>query len=440
MKYLQKKYAVSAILIASVTTLMFCTKQNQIIDNSYSTDNQLISVKTATPPSIDGTIDDIWANASKLEIIPQVPDPGNNLFTGYIGNTYDAAVRSLYDNQNIYFLVEVKDNTRNVKLSPWYFNPVTKLWVQEPSSRTYNESGVLTREGWGEDKLAFQWNIDFSTPKFITQTCYASCHVFTPYLDYSTTPAVMKSNASSGNHYTNGVNEKIDMWWANPGRGLEFGKMDDNYQDWAGGPAVTNLTGGNANGRHYDDLVVSGLSANWPYRPNYTADATQGSINNRQSLKLNGNGATVSVPLFFKPNTSNYDFITIADTSTGNAVKITGVSATGVLTYSGGTIDPNVGTDYQQIGDPVTGGEGAKCIPGVIISPVVNGRADIDCISVYTGSGWIYEIKRSLKTGDVLKQDIDFTSFDDQQFGMAVWNGSNYQHGIKPNLLLKFQK
>lgn len=32
--------------------------------------------------------------------------------------------------------------------------------------------------------------------------------------------------------------------------------MDDNYKDWAGRTAVTNLTDGNANVRHVDDIVV----------------------------------------------------------------------------------------------------------------------------------------------------------------------------------------
>jgi Ethylbenzene dehydrogenase/Carbohydrate family 9 binding domain-like len=441
MKQLQKKVGVIALFIATVTILVHCTKRNQIIEEENSSPgNELISLKTTTAPTIDGTIDAMWNNAAKLNVEPQVPDPGNNLFTGYIGETYSATIRSMYDNQYIYFLVEVPDNNKSVKSAPWYFNPTTQRWAQEPTARTYDASGVLTREGWGEDKLAFQWNVDFSTPKFITQTCYASCHVFTPYLDYSVTPPAMKSNAASGNHYTNGANEKIDMWWAHPNRGLQYGKMDDNYQDWAGGPQVTSLVGGSGNGRHFDDLVVSGASATWPFAPTYTADATQGSANNRQNLKLDGTGATVTVPMWIIPNSTG-DFIKVADTlAGGTAVKITGVSSTGVLTYSGGTIDPNVGTDYQRIGDPVTGGDGLKGFPGIIISPVLRGRADIDCIAVYTGTGWIYEFKRLLKTNDVLKQDIDFTSLQDQQFGMAIWNKSNYQHGIKPNLLLKFQK
>jgi hypothetical protein len=45
-----------------------------------------------------------------------------------------------------------------------------------------------------------------------------------------------------------------------------------------------------------------------------------------------------------------------------------------------------------------------------------------------------------LKTTDALKQDVDFSSLEDQPFGVAIFNKSNYQHGIKPGLLLKFDK
>jgi hypothetical protein len=50
------------------------------------------------------------------------------------------------------------------------------------------------------------------------------------------------------------------------------------------------------------------------------------------------------------------------------------------------------------------------------------------------------EYKRALKTSDALKQDVDFSSLQDQPFGVAIWNRSNYQHGIQPNLVLKFQQ
>jgi hypothetical protein len=173
---------------------------------------------------------------------------------------------------------------------------------------------------------------------------------------------VQRSNSNSGNHYTNGASEKIDMWWGYLGRNTIFNQMDDNYQDWAGGPAVTNLTGGNANGRHVDDQIVSGTSTTWPNRPNYTTSKPQGANNNRQSLRLDGTGTAVNVPMWVMLDATNSYYVLASDTLNNKAVKITKVSSTGVLSYNGGTIDPNIGTDYQRVGDPVTGGVGTKAI------------------------------------------------------------------------------
>lgn len=450
MSLLNKKYFwIITTIVLTVGYVGSCTKDNQVLDvPQINSGTDLVSIKTSTPPTIDGTIDADWNNATKLNITPTVPDPGNGLFTGYNGQKYPATLRSMYDDNNIYFLVEITDATQSTNVTPWYFDPAQNItgktgWVKEPSSKQFDANGVLTREGWGEDKLAFLWNIDNSTPKFITQTCYASCHVFTPYTDYSVTPPVEKSNANSGNHYTNGASEKIDMWWGRLGfisRDPSLNKMDDNYQDWAGGPAVTNLVGGSGNGRHVDGIVVSGANTTWPYAPTYTTSPAQGEVNNSQNLKIDGTGASVAVPIWIIPNTST-NFILVSDTTSGKAKKVTGVSSSGILTLSdGSTIDPNVGTDYKRTGDPVLGPTAAKSIPAFIAIPLIGGRADITCAAVYTGSGWIVEIKRALKTSDVLKQDIDFSSLQDQPFGMAFWNGSNNQHGIQPNLVLKFKK
>ena len=445
MSLLRNKYTwVITTIVLTIGYVVSCTKDNQVLDvpaTNASTD--LISKKVAAPPTIDGTIDDSWKNATALNVTPTVPDPGNALFTGYIGEQYPATVRSMYDDQYIYLLVEWHDATNNSKVTPWYYDPATKRWAQEPSARTFDASGRLTREGWGEDKLAFLWNVDYSTSKFLTQTCYGSCHVFTPYMDYSQNPAVYVSNSASGNHYTNGPNEKIDMWWGRLGymaKSASLNLMDDNYQDWAGGPSITNITGGNANGRHVDDIYPDGTkSATWPFRPNYTVSPAQGEINNRISLKLDGTGASVNVPLYVATNDGSSGFILASDTAT--AKRVVAVASTGVLTFSdGSTLDPNTTTDYNRTGDPVTGGVGPKAIAGFIAAPLIGGRADITAAAVYNGSGWVVEIKRKLKTGDSLKQDVDLSSLQDQQFGLAIWNGSNYQHGVQPNLLLKFQK
>ena len=454
-----KIFKIITLFSFMVFLFIYCTKTDQIVvSSSAKNTTDLLAIKTISAPTIDGVIDAVWMQAPKIEFTPSVPDPGNGLFTGYIGEKFPTTLRAMYDDQYIYFLAEYADKDQSQKVAPWYFNPTTKLWSKEASARTYDINGVLSREGYGEDKIAMLWNIDNSTPKFTTQTCYASCHVFTPYNDYTSvgtlvksiktglvdslvTSPTYKSNAASGNHYTNGPNEKIDMWWMQPSKGLSYGKMDDNYQDYAGGQAITNLTGGNANGRHVDDVVVSSTSTTWPVgKPTYSSDPTQGSFANTQNLKLDGTGATVAVPMYIIPSsTSNY--IVMSDTVSGGiAKKVTAVSSAGVLTYSGGTLDPNTGTDYQRLGTTANSAIGAKCIPSVIATPLKNGRADIDCVTTYTGTGYIVEYKRKLKTGDVLKQDIDFSSFQDQPFGFAIWDKSNYQHAIQPNLMLKFQK
>ena len=436
-----KKYSILTLFIFLTIFFMYCTKTNQVVVSDTTNTTDLLSIKTSTAPTIDGSIESLWDNAPKLQFTPTVPDPGNGLFSGYNGEQYPATIRSMYDGTNIYFLVEYADADKSVATATWYFDPSTKLWAQEPTSKTYNASGVLTRAAFGEDKFAMLFNIDKSTPKFITQTCYASCHVFTPYTDYSVTPAITKSNANSGNHYTNGAAEKIDMWWGHLSKDLIFNQIDDNYQDWAGGPGVTNLVGGSGNGRHVDGITVSGSNATWPFAPTYSVTPAQGNSTNRQSLKLDGTGTAVNVPTWIIPNATNYYYILAADTlAGGKARKVTAVSSTGVLTYNGGTIDPNASTDYQRVGDAVTGGDGAKCFPSYIASPLIGERADITGAAVYTGSGWIIEYKRALKTGDVLKQDVDFSSLQDQPFGFAIWNNSNNQHGIQPNLLLKFQQ
>ena len=446
-----KKVLFLILFVSSTLLFMYCTKTDQVIGGTTPTPpppitpstTQLLSYKTPQAPVIDGTIESIWDSAAKLNIVPTVPDPGNNLFTGYIGDQYPATIQSMYDNDNIYFLVQYADNTNSVYVATWYFDPGKKLWAQEPTSNTYNSNGQVTRAGFGEDKIAMLWNVDFSTPRFTSETCYGSCHVFTPYIDFSVTPNIAKSNAGSGNHYTNGAYEKIDMWWAHLSRDVIFNQMDDDYQDWAGGPGVTNLVGGSGNGRHVDGITVNGASSTWPFAPTYTASTPpQGASNNRQNLKLNGTGATVTVPAWIIPNQTGYYYILATDTLTGGkAYKVTGIDSNGVLTYTGGgTIDPNVGTDYLRSGDPVYGGDGPKCFPSYIASPLQGGRADINCFAKYTGSGWIIEYSRKLKTGDTLKQDIDFTNLQDQQFGVAIWDQSNNQHGIQPNLLLKFKK
>jgi hypothetical protein len=152
--------------------------------------------------------------------------------------------------------------------------------------------------------------------------------------------------------------------------------------------------------------------------------------NNVQTL----NG--INVPKYIIPGRENYGWILESEITADIVRTITAVDAEGILTLDdGSTIDPNVGTDYQRVG----AGMGAKAIPGLTINEYTGSRADISCKAVYTGSGWVMEFQRALKTADDLN-DVDFSSLDDQYFGFAIFENAQIAHSIKPNLLLKFKK
>ena len=138
MKTMSLKAIAGSLIGASALLMTGCVKENQMLDvPTVNQSTELISMKTTTQPVIDGVIDPIWENATKLTTTTQVPDPGNGLFYGYIGNQYPVSLKSMYDDTYIYFLAEYADATKSVQVSPWYFNPNTHLWAQEPSAIEY---------------------------------------------------------------------------------------------------------------------------------------------------------------------------------------------------------------------------------------------------------------------------------------------------------------
>ncbi len=402
MKPLQSKYLwVVTTLILFIGYGVSCTKDDQILDLPQPVNNStdLISVKTGTPPSIDGTIEAMWNNSPKLQFTTAVPEVTGDVFRGYTGNIIPSVtLRSAYDATNIYFLLEWTDPTQSLSRLPWYFDPVSQRWAQEKGAPTFSASGAIIRPAFYEDKVGFLWNINNSVSGWNTATCYKSCHTGLPASD------------GSSRHFTNTASEKIDMWHWKSVRGGVNGAFQFEDQ---------NQINKYPNGRQGD-----------PGNDVYT--------NNVQSLVITGSSpaVTVSVPKYVIPAKSNYGWILNSEITAGTAKTITAVSATGVLTLSdGSTIDPTVGTDYQRIGL----GIGAKAIPGLTINAYTGSRGDISCKAVYTGSGWILEFTRALKTADNI-YDVDFSSLADQYFGIGIFENAQIAHSIKPNLVLKFKK
>lgn len=403
MKTFNMKYIwVITTCLLTIGYLKSCTKDDTVIEVDtppvVNSATDLLSLKVTTPPTVDGTVDAMWESCQKLQLSTEVPEVTGDIFRGYTGNIIPAiTLRSAYDATNIYFLAEWVDPTESLKRQPWYFDPVTKLWAQESGAPTFSSSGAITRLAFYEDKLAMLWNVNNSVAGWNNGTCYKSCHTGLPATD------------GSSRHFTNFATEKIDMWhWKSVRGGVNGGyQFDDQFQDNT-----------YPNGRKSD----TGAGA-------YT--------DNKQTLPVTGGSTNVSVPKYVIPGNTNYGWILNTEVTAGTAVLVTAVDANGILTLSNGaTIDANTDADYQRSGATV----GAKAIPGIIISEYAGNRGDIACKSTYTGSGWILEFKRALKTADTESMDVDFSSLTDQYFGFAIFENAQIAHSIKANLVLKFQK
>lgn len=449
MKRIKIKRIVTVLIFGLILGLYNCTRHDQVLNLASTNSTTLTSIKTNTPPNFvtggaawGGADASLWKNAPVLTVTATVPDVegSNNTFNGYIGNSTTVNMQSMYDANNIYFLISWKASQPNMETSPWYFNPTTKLWAQGGAAPTYNSNGELTLEATCSDEFVMLFNINNSCADFKTQSCFGACHQGVPAMVLDTNTGIITTTTTNVMH-TNAPNEKLDCWRARFYEVIQTDQALDYYIDWMGG-----LPGGN--GIHADQSVPNGGNP-----PTYSSNASTngtGGISNKQSLTITGTSRHENVPLWVKPGGSSYTNAALlpSDTAGGGALKVIAVDSTGVLTLSDhSTIDPNTGTTYQQVGTGIGNNDPTAWIPGKIVAPYTGGEGDVTANAVWTGSGWQMMLKRALKTADVLEQDVDFSSLADQPFGIGVMfqpsgtvNAADNQHAIMPGLTLTFKK
>ncbi len=404
-----QKYFIYFIAIAffGTTVLLSSCKKDDTGDDPVDpgeSSSELLVKKFSTAPTLDGTVDDMWATAQRLVGTTEVPtlsargtylnsdgegiEEGLGLFAPYSGEKYDFTMRAGYSGSDIYFLLEWQDGEDSKDRQSWYFDPSDKLWKGQHKYANTND------DKYYEDKFAFLFPIG-EVSGFNTSTCYATCHQ---------NLTLEKAKDKHTRHYLTVDGEKIDMWHWKRVRGTYADQVDDQMMTYA------EATGSSANGRHGDA----------------TGDA--GYASNSQTLN-NGNG-DVSVPKYVIPEKTDYHWISQDDIDNGTAKLITAVDAEGILTYDGGTINPADG-GFEK-------GTGNKRLPSVTTRPFTLGRADINISAVHTGSGWICEFSRKLDTND--EDDVVFDITKEFPFGLAIFNNAAIAHAIKPNLNLKFEQ
>jgi hypothetical protein len=178
--------------------------------SAYAADKTLVSTKTSSPIVLDGMADKAWDAAKQITVkLDELPyEPSN----GYKGMTStDVNIKSLYDDENVYFLITYKDPTKSLTRFPWV--------KQDDGSwkKLANKDSTGHDNTYYEDKFAMFWNIN--TKGFEAEGCAIACHLDEP------------GDKSAGRKYTASASETIDMWHAKFVRSLPMGMFDDQYVD-----------------------------------------------------------------------------------------------------------------------------------------------------------------------------------------------------------------
>lgn len=372
----------------------------------------LLAKKTFLGPQIDGIIDASWADSQILVSTAVVPEPGNNVFRGYVGMSIESQIRAQYDSDYIYFLAEWKDPTESNSRDTWYFNPTTSRWEQESNVPVFDGAGNKIREAFYEDKFGMQWNINEASSVWDAQTCYATCHVADSPAD------------GFAHHYTSAAGIKTDLWhWKSVRLGKPVGQFDDTNVVF---PDATHpIKGGKT--RAADAKTSGGHSNN---------------VQSKALLDGANAGTMINIPKYYIPGKSNYYWILKSEIDNGTAVLITGVHDNGTLDLSnGGTINPNTDLDFQRP-VPLNANDihstALKGMPSIYTATLVGSEGDILCAQTYTGTGWILEFKRKLNTGN--NDDVLFDVTKNYPFGYAIFENAAIAHAIKPSLTLKFKQ
>jgi hypothetical protein len=165
---------------------------------------QVLRSVRAPAPGLDGVGGDAaWASAPALSI--QTSGGANNSAT-------NVSVQSVYDGENVYFLLRWADPTLSFLRNPWE-KQADGSWAQlkDPNNKGRDDNLYY------EDKLAIFWPAG-DQADFAAQSCGSACHA-----------GENPDNKPYGNMYTASSGQILDLWHWKAVRGV--GQVDDLYLD-----------------------------------------------------------------------------------------------------------------------------------------------------------------------------------------------------------------
>lgn len=319
----------------------------------------LVAYPADSTPVLDGIADDaVWGTAAELVI----PVSG-----GFNNFSVDASLKSVYDAENVYFVLTYADPTESFFRSPWQ-KQEDGSWKQlkDPNDKGGDNNSVY------EDKFAMIWSINNSIKNFETTGCFVACHAgensdIKPY----------------GNKYTSSEGELGDIWHWKSIRNV--GQLDDQYLDWT----MFDAEKAKEAGRKSDAKDSGGYADNF-------------------ATMVDPNDATKTVADKSKPGftSPNIDMTT---------------AAPGYILDSEKVALDQAALDALPVG---------SYIPAIIKSAIVGDRGDVSAAWNWDNGVWTIEFSRKLVTAsetDVEFSDLAGTYY----FGLAVFENAQVRHAFQ---------
>lgn len=176
----------------------------------------LTAARTAQPVEVDGTLEEAWRKAVPLKL--RLDQLTYQPSSGYPGiNETELEIRSLYDEDHVYFVFRWRDPTESLARWPWV-KQQDGSWVQSARLDTTGHENVFY-----EDKFSVAWYLN--EKGFPKKGCEQSCHI-TDNGKIDDIP-----DGSAGRHFTFSAGEKVDVWHWKALRTGTVGRIDDQLFD-----------------------------------------------------------------------------------------------------------------------------------------------------------------------------------------------------------------
>jgi tetratricopeptide (TPR) repeat protein len=174
-------------------------------------------MKTDKAPVIDGTADEVWSQAKQYELKNVIYSPIQS------PNDFAANFKALWDNENMYMLVDVTDDKLENDAAKWYLNDCIEVFIDADNSKSekYDDNDYQYHFDWDktnprmdEDEHHKIQGIEFAM--VTTETGYRTEIKF-PWSTLGTKPAAGKVIGFEVNANDNDNGQRTKLAWYNKG-------------------------------------------------------------------------------------------------------------------------------------------------------------------------------------------------------------------------------